>query len=85
METKKELVPELAYYSRQPSSSQLIKYQQLHFMHKALFESKIAKGVGHFIFKASLWENTPAAKALLKLNLSLSKGLWVVKVVVNVG
>ncbi|ATO18438.1 methylenetetrahydrofolate reductase [Acinetobacter sp. LoGeW2-3] len=66
VKTGKEFVPELPYYSRQPTSSQLIKYQQLHFMHEALFESKIAKGVGHFIFKASFWEHTPAAKALLK-------------------
>lgn len=66
VKTGKEFMPELPYYSRQPTSSQLIKYQQLHFMHEALFESKIAKGIGRFIFKASFWEHTPAAKALLK-------------------
>ena len=66
VKTGKEFVPELLYYSRQPTSSQIIKYQQLHFMHEALFESKIAKGVGRFIFRAAWWENTPAAKALLK-------------------
>lgn len=44
-------------------------------MHKALFESKIAKGVGHFIFKASLWENTPAAKALLKTEFISKQGI----------
>ena len=66
VKTGKEFVPELPYYSRQPTSSQIIKYQQLHFMHEALFESKIAKGVGRFIFRAAWWENTPAAKALLK-------------------
>lgn len=75
VKTKNELVPELAYYSRQLSSSQLIKYQQLHFMHKALFESKIAKGVGHFIFKASFWENAPAAKALLKTEFISKQGI----------
>lgn len=63
----KEFIPTLAYYSRQPTSSQLIKYQQLHFMHEALFESKIAKGIGRFIFQASFWENSVASKALLKL------------------
>ncbi|WP_407303878.1 methylenetetrahydrofolate reductase C-terminal domain-containing protein [Acinetobacter sp.] len=66
VKTGKEFVPELSYYSRQPTSSQIIKYQQLHFMHEALFESKIAKGVEHFIFKAAWWKNTFAAKALLK-------------------
>lgn len=66
VKTGKEFVPELPYYSCQPTSSQIIKYQQLHFMHEVLFESKIAKGVGRFIFRAAWWENTPAAKALLK-------------------
>lgn len=36
-------------------------------MHETLFESKIAKGIGHFIFKASFWENTFAKKVLLKV------------------
>lgn len=35
-------------------------------MHEALFESKIAKGLGRFIFRGSFLENMPAAKALLK-------------------
>ncbi|MDM1782011.1 MULTISPECIES: methylenetetrahydrofolate reductase C-terminal domain-containing protein [Acinetobacter] len=66
VKTGKEFVPELPYYSRQPTSTQLIKYQHLHFMHETLFESKIAKGIGGFIFKASFWENKSVAKALLQ-------------------
>ena len=65
----KEFVPELADYSHPPTSSQRIKYQQLHFMHEALFESKIAKSIGYFIFKASFWNNTFTSKVLLKAEL----------------
>lgn len=66
IKTGQEFIPKLAYFSRQPTSSQMIKYQQLHLMHDALFDSKLAKGVGKFIFKASFWENKPISNALLK-------------------
>jgi methylenetetrahydrofolate reductase (NADPH) len=66
VKTGKEFVPALTHYSRRPTSSQLIKYQHLHFMHKALFESKISKGIGKFILKASFWENKAASNVLLK-------------------
>ena len=66
IKTGKEFIPELSSFSRQPSSSQMIKYYQLHLMHDALFDSKIAKGVGRFIFKAPFWERKAAAKTLLK-------------------
>ncbi|MBQ0140657.1 MAG: methylenetetrahydrofolate reductase C-terminal domain-containing protein [Kurthia sp.] len=75
VKTGKEFMPELPYYSRQPTSSQLIKYQQLHFMHEALFESKIAKGIGRFIFKASFWEHKSAAKILLKTEFIAKHGI----------
>jgi methylenetetrahydrofolate reductase (NADPH) len=75
VESGKEFIPTLAYFSRQPTSSQLIKYQQLHFMHKALFESKISKGIGHFIFKAPFWENKPASHALLKTEFIMKHGV----------
>ncbi|WP_336015643.1 methylenetetrahydrofolate reductase C-terminal domain-containing protein [Acinetobacter pittii] len=58
--------PEISRFSRQPTSKQLIKYRQLHVMHEAMFGSKIAKGVGRFIFKASFWENALVAKVLIK-------------------
>ncbi|RKG31173.1 methylenetetrahydrofolate reductase C-terminal domain-containing protein [Acinetobacter tianfuensis] len=61
-----EFQPELNYFSRPPSSSQLIKYHHLHLMHDALFDSKVARGLGRFIFKASFWERASAAKTLLK-------------------
>ena len=35
-------------------------------MHDALFESKLAKGVGRFIFNFNVWDRTKANKALLK-------------------
>ncbi|MCF4535959.1 methylenetetrahydrofolate reductase C-terminal domain-containing protein, partial [Acinetobacter baumannii] len=66
VKTGKEFTPEIARFSRQPTSKQLIKYRQLHVMHEAMFGSKIAKGVGRFIFKASFWENALIAKLLLK-------------------
>jgi len=64
--TGNELQPELSSFSRPPSSKQLIKYHQLHLMHDALFDSKLAKGMGRFIFKAPFWERAGAAKTLLK-------------------
>ncbi len=75
VKTGKEFVPALAYYSRQPTSSQIIKYQQLHGIHEVLFDSTIAKGVGRFIFKVSLWENPAAAKALLKTEFISKHGI----------
>lgn len=75
VEDAKAFMPTLSNFSRPPTSSQIIKYQQLHLMHDALFESKIAKGVGRYIFKAPFWENIPAAKALLKLELLTKHGV----------
>lgn len=66
VQTGKEFMPELSYFSRQPTTSQLIKYQHLHLMHDALFDSKIAKGLGQFIFKAAFWDSALAAKTLIK-------------------
>lgn len=64
--TGAEFQPDLSYFSRPPSSRQLFKYHQLHLMHDALFDSKLGKGVGRFIFKAQIWQKATAAKTLLK-------------------
>lgn len=66
VQTGQEFYPALTYYSRPASSGQILKYQHLHFMHDAFFESKVAKGVGRFIFQSRFWEGSLAAKALLK-------------------
>ncbi|OTG92197.1 methylenetetrahydrofolate reductase C-terminal domain-containing protein [Acinetobacter sp. ANC 3813] len=66
IKTGKELMPEPADFSRPPSSGQIMKYHQLHVMHDAFFDSKIAKGVGRFIFNSPFWERRAAAKTLLK-------------------
>lgn len=66
MNTGKELMPEQFEFSRRPSSGQMMKYHQLHVMHDALFDSKIAKGVGRFIFNTPFWERRAAAQTLLK-------------------
>ena len=44
-----------------------MKYHQLSFIHGALFDSQLAQGIGRFIFKKAFWQNTVAAKALLKV------------------
>ena len=62
----KEFVPEYTFYSQQPTSKQLMKYHQLNFIHGALFDSKLAQGIGRFIFKKAFWHNTLATNALLK-------------------
>lgn len=66
VQTGTEFHPKLAYYSRPATSSQIIKYQHLHLMHDALFESKLAKGVGRFIFNFNVWDRSRANQALLK-------------------
>ena len=66
VQTGTEFHPKLAYYSRPATSSQIIKYQHLHLMHDALFESKLAKGVGRFIFNFNVWDRSRAKQALLK-------------------
>lgn len=62
----KEFSPEIARFSRQPTSKQLIKYRQLHVMHGAMFGSKIAKGVGRFILKRHFGKMLWSPKYYLK-------------------
>lgn len=64
--TGQEFYPQLHQYSRPVSSSQIIKYRQLDLMHDAFFESKVAKGIGRFIFQSSFWNKSTASRALLK-------------------
>lgn len=61
-----EFQPERSYFSKKITSSQIIKYQHLHFMHGALFESKMAKRAGRFIFKAQFWKQSTVSNVLLK-------------------
>lgn len=65
-ENDRAFQPEVAHYSRPVSQAQILKYQHLHFMHDAFFASKIAKGVGHFVFQSRLWNKMLAAKVLLQ-------------------
>lgn len=64
--TGHEFFPELIHYSRPVSSGQILKYQHLSFMHDAFFDSKMAKGIGRFIFQSKVWNKSVAAHALLK-------------------
>ena len=42
-------------YSPVASTQQVVKYQHLHLMHAAIFDSKIAKKLGAYIFKTQFW------------------------------
>ncbi|WP_353173577.1 methylenetetrahydrofolate reductase C-terminal domain-containing protein [Acinetobacter rudis] len=64
--------PNVNTYSKKVSLGQIVKYQQLHLMHDAVFNSKLGLGLGHMIFNQGFWNKKPAAKALLKTEL-LSK------------
>lgn len=67
--TGHEFKPEVKLYVQTASTTQIIKYRQLHLLHDALFQSKAAKGLGKFIFKSKFWHNHKASKALLKTEL----------------
>ena len=66
IQTGNEFIPQLNHYSYPATSTQIIKYQQLHLMHEAIFDSKIARQLGRFVFKSKFWENTLADQTLLK-------------------
>lgn len=66
VETGKEFQPKLAYYSKPALSTEMIKYQHLHFMHETLFNSRLGRGVGKFIFQRSLWNTAKAGKVLVQ-------------------
>ena len=66
IKTGEEFKPEVKYFSRSVSTAEKIKYQQLHLMHATLFESKIGKGFGKFVFNTPFWEGKTATKALMK-------------------
>ena len=75
IKTGEEFKPELTYFSRAVTSSARIKYQQLHLMHAALFESKVAKGFGRFVFDAPFWKSRTATKALMKTEFLTKHGV----------
>lgn len=67
VQTGKEFQPKLSHYSKPAPSSQIIQYQQWHFMHQAVFASKLGKGLGQFIFKHPIWQRHQARHTLIKL------------------
>ncbi|AXY56787.1 methylenetetrahydrofolate reductase [Acinetobacter chinensis] len=66
IKTGKELIPVLRYYSKPAPSTDILKYQHLHFMHEALFNSRLGSGMGKFIFQQPIWSNKFVARTLLK-------------------
>ena len=66
IKTGKEFHPVLENDSISVTSMQILKYRNLKFMHDALFQSSVARGIGFFIFKAQFWNRSLSMKALLK-------------------
>lgn len=66
IKTEQEFEPEIQEYAQTPSRLAVLKYQQMNVMHDLMFDSKLAKGVGGFIFKSKMWNKGFASKALLK-------------------
>ena len=62
-----EFYPELRHEPTLASTYQVIKYQNLHLMHRLLFNAKLARGVGAFVFRAPIWTQSFSNKLLLKL------------------
>lgn len=66
IETGNELKPQTARFSKSISFEQKLKYKNMHAMHALLFNSKPAKRLGSFIFKADFWNKTRANRTLLQ-------------------
>ena len=75
IKTGKELRPVVEKDSMSVTSRQLLKYRHLKLMHDALFQFSVARGIGHFIFKAEFWNQTFASKALLKAEFMTKHGV----------
>lgn len=65
VKTGQEFEPPQSPSTPTVSMGQILKYQQLHLMHETVFNSKVGKGLGQFIFKRQFWNHKPARKALL--------------------
>lgn len=70
--TGKEFLPTLRYFSKPAQSTEILKYQSLHFIHEVMFNSHLGLSVGRFIFKQSFWTQQLFEKVLLKTE-ALSK------------
>ena len=69
VKTGQEFYPEVPKYRQPVKTSQILKYQQLHLMHDAIFDSKLGKGLGKLVFKQDFWRKKTASKFLLKTEL----------------
>lgn len=72
IKTGHEFIPQMSSYSRPATSTEILKYQYLHFLHETMFNSKVAKSIGKCVFKANVWNGPLIAKALLSTE-ALSK------------
>lgn len=59
--------PEVKVSSQPVTQIQVLKYKNMHAMHRIFFESKIARTIGHFVFKTSFWSKANVQNILLKL------------------
>jgi len=67
--TGKEFEPALVYFSKPARSTEILKYQHLHFLHETLFNSRFGRGIGQFIFDHQFWNKKIAIQSLLKTEL----------------
>ncbi|CAG68621.1 MULTISPECIES: methylenetetrahydrofolate reductase C-terminal domain-containing protein [Acinetobacter] len=59
--------PNVKISSKPVTQTQILKYKKMHTMHRMFFESKMARTIGHFVFKPSFWNRSNAQNILLKI------------------
>ena len=66
MQEGNEFFPHYPLEEETLTTAARIKYQQLHFMHDAIFASSLGKGIGKWVFKASIWNNPFFKQSLIR-------------------
>lgn len=59
--------PQVKMFRKKISSSQVLKYKNMQFMHGVFFNSKVAVRIGQFVFKAAFWDKPRANRLLMKV------------------
>lgn len=60
------LQPDSTLNAYRLNQRRIFKYQSMHFLHDALFSSKVMQGIGAFIFKSAIWQNQIVENVLIK-------------------
>lgn len=66
-ESGDEFHPDLMHEVASASTYEVMKYRNLHLMHRLLFNAKLARGAGAFVFRAPIWSQHCINTLLLKL------------------